>query len=326
MIVKIFDNGWGPEFPLKKLEQQIIEQYLAHDQSKTVLINSTWYRTDYHQIVMAELRNLEFDKIVLISMLDAAIPATEWYQEFDCSVHAVGYYPGPDAVDFWALVVDQHFLCPEFDLYNNSKIDTAYMCLNRKPHWHRLQLYNQLVELGIVDQGIVSLGGDNGSATRLLKYDLGQSNLAPNAGTGQNGIANDIMSLGHPDNWQRHFLNIVTETQFDIKKTYFVSEKIYKPMMGMRPFLVYASDGAVSWLTEHGFEPYTKDFQDISDLDLSDPCNIPNFLSALCQQDSHYWQAKYVALKDKIMYNKIHFTESVKQQKLIVEQGIQCQI
>jgi hypothetical protein len=325
MIVKIFDNGWGPEFPLKKLERQIIEQYLANDQSKIVLINSTWYGTDYHQNVMAKLRNLEFDKIVLISMLDAAIPATEWYQEFNCPMHAVGYYPGPDAVDFWSLVVDQHFLCPEFDLYDNSKIDTAYMCLNRKPHWHRVQLYNQLINLGIVDQGIVSLGGDNGPATRLLKYDSGQSNLAPNAGTEQNGIANDIMSLGYPDNWQRHFLNIVTETQFDIEKTYFVSEKIYKPIIGSRPFLVYAN-GADCWLTERGFESYTKDFQDISDLDLSNPHNIPNFLSTLCRQDSQYWQAKYIALKDKIVYNKTHFTEYVKQQKLIVKKGIKCQI
>jgi hypothetical protein len=325
MIVKIFDRGWGPEFPLKKLEQQIVEQYLAHNQNKIVLINSTWYSSDYHQQVITELRNLEFDKIVLISMLDAAIPSPEWYQEFDCPVHAIGYYPGPDAIDFWALVADQHFLLPEFDLHDHSKIDTAYMCLNRKPHWHRVQLYNQLVNLGIVDRGTVSLGGNNGPATRLLKCDSGQNNLAPNAGTEQNGIANDIMSLGHPDNWQRHFFNVVTETQFDIKQTCFVSEKIYKPIIGCRPFLVYAI-GADCWLTKRGFESYTKDFQDISDLDLSDPHNIPNFLFTLCQQDFQYWQAKYLALKDKIMYNKTHFTEYVKQQKLIVKKGIQCQI
>jgi hypothetical protein len=325
VIVKIFDRGWGAEYPLKKLEQHFVQQYLAQDHSKIVLINSTWYSSDYHQQVITELRNLEFDKIVLVSMLDAAIPAPDWYQDFDCPVHAMGYYPGPDAIDFWALVADQHFVCPDFDLHNHSKIDTAYMCLNRKPHWHRVQLYNQLVNLGIVDQGIVSLGGDNGPATRLLKCDSGQSNLAPNAGTEQNGIANDIMSLGHPDNWQRHFLNVVTETQFDIKQTCFVSEKIYKPIIGCRPFLVYAV-GADRWLIEHGFESYTKDFQDISDLDLSDAHNIPNFLSTLCQQDSQYWQSKYVALKDKIMYNKTHFTEYVKQQKLIVEKGIQCQI
>ena len=325
MIVKIFDNGWGPTFPLKKLEQQIIEQYLVHDQSKIVLINSTWYGTDYHQQVMSELRNLEFDKIVLISMLDAAIPATEWYQEFDCPVHAVGYYPGPDAVDFWALVVDQYFEHPVIDLLDHQSIDTAYMCLNRKPHWHRQQIYNQLVNFKLVDQGIVSMGGNDSPPIRLLNIDAGNSDLAPNAGKEQNGIANDIMSLGHSDNWSRCFLNIVTETQFDIDTSYFVSEKIYKPIVGCRPFLVYAM-GADAWLADKGFETYTKDFGDITDLELTNPYNIAEFLVTLCKQDSKYWQAKFVALKDKIVYNKTHFTEYVQQQRLIIEKGIQCQI
>jgi hypothetical protein len=134
------------------------------------------------------------------------------------------------------------------------------------------------------------------------------------------------MSLGHRDNWQRHFINIVTETQFDIQQTNFVSEKIYKPIVGMRPFLVYANDGAVAWLTERKFQPYVNDFADITDLDLSHPHNMAPFLKILCDQSLTYWQAKYLALKDKIMYNKIHFTEYVKQQNLIVEKGIQCQI
>ena len=150
--------------------------------------------------------------------------------------------------------------------------------------------------------------------------------LAPNSGSEQHGIANDIMSLGHTSNWVRHLINIVTETQFDINQTHFVSEKIYKPIIGCRPFLVYASDGAVAWLTERKFEVYTNDFADITNLDLTIPNNIAPFLQTVCQQGPAYWQAKYVALRDKIMYNKTHFTEYVKQQKLIVEKGIQCQI
>jgi hypothetical protein len=326
MLIKTFDNGWGSQFPLKNLETEIINQYLANVSGKTVLINSTWYTTDYHQCVMSQLRELDFDNIILVSMLDAAIPMIEWYQEFDCPTYAMGYYPGPNTIDFWALVVDQYFDRPNFDLSNVSAIDTAYMCLNRKPHRHRQQLYNQLLDLNIIDQGIVSMGGNNAPAVRLLEQDAGYCELAPNAGTNQNGIANDIMSLGHPVNWQRHFLNIVTETQFDIKQTYFVSEKIYKPIMGMRPFLVYASDGAVAWLVERGFESYINDFSDITDLDLSKPENIASFLVSLSEQGSTYWQAKYLALTDKIMYNKTHFTEYVKQQKLIVNKGIQCQI
>jgi hypothetical protein len=170
------------------------------------------------------------------------------------------------------------------------------------------------------------MGGDNSPPLRVLNIDAGKSNLAPNADATQNGIANDIMSLGHHHNWSCCFLNVVTETQFDISARYFVSEKIYKPIVGCRPFLVYATDGAVEWLSQRGFETYINDFKDITDLNLGNSENIAPFLVTLCNQGPQYWQAKYLALKDKIMYNKTHFAKYVQQQKLIVEKGIQCQI
>jgi hypothetical protein len=325
MIVKFFDIGWGNNFPAKTFELQIIEQYLKTSSARMAVINNTWYSTQYHQQALSQLRSMEFDQIVLVSMLDASIASPDWYQEFNKPVHATGYYPGNNAIDFWALVIDQYFTIPGNDLFQPSLIDTAYMCLNRKPHWHRLRLYNQLVELNIVNQGIVSMGGTDGTAERVLLVDSGQSDLAPNAGPEQNGIANDIMSLGHPSNWSRHFLNVVTETQFDINQTCFVSEKIYKPIIGCKPFLIYAVGGH-AWLTNCGFEIYVNDFKDITNLDLNIPENIAPFLVTLCKQDPGYWQSKYVALKEKIMYNKTHFTEYVKKQKLIVKKGIQCQI
>jgi len=326
MIVKTFDNGWGNNFPLKQLEQKIVDQYLKNDTEQTVLINSTWYTQEYHEQVMAQLRTMKFDRIVLVSMLDAAIPDPGWYAEFNCNVNAIGYYPGNDTIDFWALTVSQHFDKPVYDVMNVNLIDRAYMCLNRKPHWHRRRLYQQLEQLNIVDYGIVSMGGDNTPAERVLEQDAGTCDLAPNAGTDQNGIANDIMSLGYPGNWQRCFLNVVTETQFDIQKSYFVSEKIYKPILGYRPFLVYATDGAVAWLTERGFENYTQDFKDISDLDLSSPENLAPFLAVLCCQPRQYWQAKFVALKDKIVYNNNNFYKYVTSINNQIAKGIQCQI
>lgn len=325
MIVKNFNNGWGNGVLLKQLEQAIVDEYLVNDSNRTVLINSTWYTSDYHQQVLEQLRALEFDQIVLVSMLDAAIPQPDWYAEFGCPVRAVGYYPGPDAIDFWALTVDRYFERPAYDLFDVGAIDTAYMCLNRKPHWHRRRLYKQLVSLNIVDQGIVSMGGNNAPAERVLSVDAGHCDLAPNAGPEQNGINNDIMSLGHETNWTRHLVNIVTETQFDIAQTHFVSEKIYKPIIGCRPFLVYAL-GATKWLTDRGFELYVDDFQDITNLDLSNPNNIAEFLVALSQQPRQYWQSKFLALKPKIMYNSSNFQKYVISIKQQIAQGIQCQI
>lgn len=330
MIVKSFDNGWGNNFPLKQFEQSIIQQYIRpaiEDTVPTVLINSVWYTGEYHQQVLAELRTIKFQRIIIVAMLDAAIPHRDWYKEFEVPVRAMGYYAGPDQVDLWAMFLENYMLPLDSDwLLDHTGIDTAYMCLNRKPHWHRRQLYQQLETHNVLNMGMVSMGSDSGAALRTLPTDCEHDDLAPNASKIHYGLPNDIASIGHLDNWHRCFLNVVTETVFNINHNGFVSEKIYKPIVGCRPFLVYDSDGAFQWLTSRGFEVYTKDFADITDLDLTIPNNVAPFLQTLCQQTPQYWQAKFVALKDKILYNKTHFTKYVEQQKLIVKKGMQCQI
>jgi hypothetical protein len=328
MIIKTFDNGWGNQFPLKQYERNIVDtmlSQLAVDPSRTVLINSVWYTDEYHQQVLSWMRKNDFDQIVLVAMLDAAIPNCEWYVEFDCPVHCVGYYPGKYSVDFWALFVDHFLQLPSADVLNADLIDTPFMCLNRKPHWHRRKLYSRLEEFGLLDRGIVSMGG-GGVAVRALDNDREHDDLAPNAGRDHYGIPNDIASLGHMINWNRHLLNVVTETCYNINQTNFVSEKIYKPIVGCRPFLIYDPDGGTRWLTDRGFEPYVKDFEDISDADLSESGNLAPFLLTLCEQPVDYWQKKFIDLKPKMLYNKNHFAEYVKQQKLIVEKGITCPV
>jgi hypothetical protein len=336
MIFKTFDFGWGPEWNLKKYEQEIVKnliQNFVSSDKKIVMINSVWYAKEVHETVLNWLQHNDWDQIVLVAMLDAAIPKSDDYKEFGRPVTELGYYSGAGQVDFCALFVDHFLQLPEQDiLLDTNAIDTAYMCLNRKPHWHRQKLYNRLQALDLVSKGIVSMGGD-GHAVKRLPQDLTdndchdmQNPMAPQATSNHYGVPNDIVSLGHTGNWQRHLLNVVTETFYDINRTGFVSEKIYKPIVGCRPFLVYDPDGGTQWLRDRGFEPYTQDFRDISDLDLVEPHNLPEFLKVLCEQTPVYWQKKFVDLQEKILYNKAHFADYVKQQQSIVEKGIPCPI
>lgn len=325
MIIETIDQGWGPEHPLKRMEMTIVDRYLRpyrEDASRTVVINSTWFDGDLNQQLQERFIRECPDRIVLVSMLDAAIARPNMFLDLGCEVRAVGYYAGPDWIDFWSLVVDDHMRLPGINLLDDSEMDRAFMCLNRKPHWHRVQLFRAMESGGLLDHGLVSLGGDNGQATRLLDQDSGGSDLAPNGGTQQNGIANDIVSLGHASNWQRHFLNVVTETEFNVSATTFVTEKIYKPILGLRPFLVYSPDGAVPWLKSQGFETFTHDFQDITDSDPSNPQSVVPFLQDLVQAGPVYWRKKNLALRDKISYNRMQFDRHVANQRQKIERGI----
>lgn len=310
MILKVYDIGWGPEWPMKKLEQQIVKNFLNEyytNDSRTVIINSVWYTGDYHQQVLAELKELKPTHIFVIALLDPPNIKLEWFDEFDCEVLGVGYYPGPGYIDYCALFVDHFYQPVDQDvLLNINKIDTAFMCLNRKPHPHRIRLFKGLENANLLDCGFVSMGGDN---PRFLDEDSEGQDIAPNGGRSQYGISNDIVSLGNINNWQRHFVNIVTETIWDIEPSNFISEKTFKPILGLRPFLIYAPNGGEACLKSRGFEHYLDDFKDITDADLRQPYNIPVFLTELCNQSSTYWKYKIVELKEKLLYNQHRFKE-----------------
>jgi len=192
-------------------------------------------------------------------------------------------------------------------------IDTAFLCYNRKPHWHRRHLIRQLQAADCVKHGVVTLGGTDGVAALGHNDSTPGSTLAPNPGADQYGIANDIMSLGPAHNWNRCLLNIVTETVFDVDQQWFVSEKIYKPVVGLKPFLVYAPNGAQAWLQHIGIESFVRDFTDITDLNLADPENMVAFLVLLSKKDSTYYQHKYQKLRDKIYHNRQVFENYVMQ-------------
>lgn len=321
MIIKNFDIGWGARWPMKQLEQQIVNNVLAQystDNSRTVIINSVWYTGDYHQQVMAELRELKPTHIFVVSLLDPPIIELKWFDELECQVQGIGYYPGPGYIDYCALFVDHFYLPVDQELLlSTQSMDTAYMCLNRKPHPHRIQLYNQLEELNLLDRGLVSMGG-NPVPLRTLPDDIVGQDIAPNGGTEQFGITNDIVSLGNINYWQRHFLNIVTETIWDIEPSNFVSEKTFKPVLGLRPFLIYAPNGGVNCLISRGFEPYVNDFTDISDLDLTQTWAISNFINILCNQPRSYWIMKFDQLKEKLLFNQQQFKTYVSQQQSIL--------
>lgn len=326
MIVQIFDQGWGPDWPWKKYEMSVVDKMMmSHkiDASKTVIVNSVWYTASYHEVVMSWLRNNDWDRIVLVAMLDPAIPKPEWYGEFDRPVIPIGYYPGPNHIDLFALLLaDSINLHAYGDLLDASDIDIPFICLNRKPHWHRRRLFARLQQHDLLDRGVVSMGSENGPALRSLSESDPRIDLAPNGNTEFYGIPNDVAGLGSPDIWRRCFFDVVTETAWDINSTGFVSEKIYKPIMGMRPFVVYDPDGGESWLKNRGFETYRQDFQDISSHDPGDPESIMDFLTDLVQQPISYFSSKFSSMREKLRFNHDRYYRYVQEQRDRITHGV----
>jgi hypothetical protein len=85
------------------------------------------------------------------------------------------------------------------------------------------------------------------------------------------GIPHDSLSLHRMDLWQNHFLHIIGATEFNYWDDIFVSETQFKPMIGLRPFVINGNTRTYKWLRDNGFVTFERwfpniDFDDVFDV------------------------------------------------------------
>ena len=139
-----------------------------------------------------------------------------------------------------------------------------FLCYNRKPHDHRVSILNKIHAVGLEKFGIISATIENKGYSFPNPIILDETHddktlKIINEWEGQN--ENDIISLGDANNWQRHFLTVVTETT--IHTDVLLSEKTFKPIMGLRPFLILGDQNLYKKLKEMGFDIFEDMFSDI---------------------------------------------------------------
>jgi hypothetical protein len=88
----------------------------------------------------------------------------------------------------------------------------------------------------------------------------GSEHALVDADVGDYPIPNDLYTLGDISKWQNSYLNIITETTFN-NNDFFISEKTWKPIIGLRPFFVYGQPRLRQHLKDQGFDI----FEDIVD-------------------------------------------------------------
>ena len=214
MIAKIFDSGWSKDLPIPQWHSEHLS-YIAQNytgNAKAIIANSTWYTDEIHLEVVAYIKSNNIKNIILTSLCDAHIVRRELFEELEVNVFEIGYYRGSGFYDFFARCWNQfgNIRLSEHELLDHQTIHKPFMCLNRKHHEHRVKIVNELRRAGLTDKGIVTLAGTD---LHLDEDFTNHKSYAPESGA---DIPNDIMSLGDPRIWSSHFLNVVTETWWDI--------------------------------------------------------------------------------------------------------------
>ena len=202
-----------------------------------------------------------------------------------------------------------------------------YLNYNRIPRLHRIYLLAELLEAGLFNEGLNSfditkrktLLQDNNFKYAINMYDkelLQTAQYIFNTKTQiididtTNNLASNINIHMH----ESTFVDIVTETIVD-PNSLFISEKLWKPIMIGKPFIVLGSNGMLSKLKEMGYKTYDKWFDETYDntntLNEKIKIIIKNINS---YKDKSIDELRYIRkqMSETCKYNQLHFKTLVK--------------
>ena len=239
-------RGQVDEYIIKTLKQQLIENQL--------FVDTSWLDQTY----LDSLHLNEKQTAVVYSGIDwentrcseQRIKAHQYIKDNTKSQIHIGNTNNQYYFNFWAEFIRQYpdrFFDEEY--LKEPIITNKFLCLNRKLHEHRVYLLDLFDKLDISQQGLISrpgyfLGNLDQDYINLIKLDTTESREIPN----------DIYGLGDPDIWNSFFLNVVTETT--THTDVFLSEKTWKPIIGLRPFVVLGDYAINSKLQNLGFDTF----------------------------------------------------------------------
>jgi hypothetical protein len=187
-----------------------------------------------------------------------------------------------------------------------------FVCFNRVPRWHRVNLLIALLNKGLVENSYYSFdlhefkGHGNPSIMAPVKKELDRyAHLFPMVLNRSKDRDNPV-NLDPDDIHYHHnsYFSLVCETVFysgehrslgDIsnEESVFLSEKIYKPLAYRHPFLLVGYPGTLEYLKKLGyrtFHPHINEHYDSIQDDLERMDAIVAEVERLCDQTPEQWQ------------------------------------
>ena len=316
--LRILYGGFPIEWVAGKLERQFMMSISNHfvNQYPNKQIHVVAPNWESAVEITNYVQQYPVDLLVVCSLSDPI-----WFKPIADIMPIVeaGYTLSGLAVDFWAVACFENF--KNYTIEELSPTDLKYLFLNynRKPHKHRIQLVQEFERQNLINLGVVTLGDSQYNLNECIdeynKY--GATDVL-----GHVDIPNDVYSLGRLDIWQQSFINIVSETVEQVGLL-FLSEKIYKPIIGMRPFIINGSVEIYHWLRTAGFDCF-EDLFPVKDI-VANPNKATNIIAATIAQYKNVNLANlYNSILPRLLHNRNRFFEYSKNQLNNVQGELLC--
>jgi hypothetical protein len=215
-----------------------------------------------------------------------------------------------------------------------NRFDKVFICYNHLTsnlRSYRLHLCANLIEQDLVKHGRVSLfhGGwqktvedfknplDNRARVKIyhalknVSEPLTIDTTTPNGALSANVILDQLTSA---------LWHIVTETVYFDAKLH-LTEKIFKPIVAKRPFILVAAPGNLAYLKSYGFRTFDRWIDESYDLETDHYIRIEKItaeIARLCAMDRSALEQMHQEMQEVLNYNFTHFYTTFKD--LIVDE------
>lgn len=315
---------------IDNIKQQIINKFTN---DKCLLINLTWFGPQFDNDNWNKVLTLgEFDRVFFLASVDPCMIGDHEISTIKKAtnslyIYLLGNFDSPHQFNFFAPVVVEKFV--KYSA-NDLKLDVEkiFICYNRKPKVHRVELVQQLKHESLDQFGTITLGRDetniqnNNIDHEYLSIGMKEEDfitLGNHPDNWEFGIPLDNFSLHSMDVWKTSFLYIVGSTEFNPYDDLFCQQDTFKAILGQRPFIINGVQRTYKWLRYHGFKTFNHYWEHI-DVENDNVHNgiieVIKYLSSMTKTEL---TNMYYDMLPDLEYNKNHFYEFAKSQELLID-------
>lgn len=215
------------------------------------------------------------------------------------------------------------------DLNKDVYRDKKFLCFNRSMRPHRYMMAYYSLKHNLLENSTFSFLNHEANETaiwniikqfnpsedqltsekyaseiyNLIPYELDTQFLTEDQRRGFS-IANNLKEL-----YTNSYVHITTETRFEYGETPFISEKTWRPIINLQPFIMIGNVGSLKFLQELGFKTFSGYIDESYDLEF-DPVKRFSMiekeivkLNNMSIEELHNW---YYSMTDILLYNQEH--------------------
>jgi hypothetical protein len=267
IIGDFFPNDWIYGEYERHLFANVVQQINQNfPQYNNVVLNLTW--DGPHTTQAIDNISQPVDNLFVVATVDPASNAWKTYVDLVGAkkVYHLGNFDSEYQYNFFAIVCRDHFQEYRTEDLILKDLKYRWISYNRKPYDHRRQFVEALQQHSLLDTGIVTMGRNfPGDPRTDLYHSIGERDedyvkyghwYPIGTEATPHEIPHDLFSLHNWHYWQHHFLHIVGCTSPYNEDHLFANQIDFKPIIGMRPFIINGQTRKYQWWHNQGFRTF----------------------------------------------------------------------